>query len=322
MTVKSFPDLKGKSEVEIESYLKGVSTNRSYNSNYNISYLLLDRFPISKGFDDIWSDNIRTLRTENPGRDNRWGQCDDACFVDLPYYLRRINMTDCDNNLFIVISYSLTPFDEYGNDYYDEDDYYDGDDYSPSGQTDLSSSTISSYCEWMFKHKLHPEFDINDLLQYETYVVPLNFWKDINDIYWSLTMMRYLHEGQGLIRMMMKLDSMFDLDPYVNVALSHYLVDRHYNGGHCACDISYWWSERFGHWGGDHRPAKGRYRKTPLYLSQIAHSMRWLMESNVRKLAYPSDINLETTLKRRESRLNHKTPTTWRGLLRSHTRRK
>ena len=319
MPKTKFPGFRGKSESQIIGTMKSLSDDYSYRGTYHVSYYVTGEMPVGDTFGIIYKNG------------KGWGAERSACFAGLSGAINKYrHANDMEFPTHLTIGYNLYPFsgERYDNDddYYEEDDdYYDEDDYHNRDKNDLSRDQIKRFTVWCIKHKLHPPIDVGHFLKYHVYTAELKAWKNINTIYFSLTMLRYIHEGQGVARRILSLDKEYDLDPYINVALAHHLQDRNYNGGHCVCDYSYWNEERYGGWGGDERPATKR--NDPLNISRIAHSLRWLMEktksdrtkySNTRSYSTPG-FQLETTAKGYEQKLQHTSPTTWRGLLRTTT---
>jgi hypothetical protein len=246
---------------------------------------------------------------------------DDACYGSLPGMIRRFKR---DHEYHakpqtLVVSFRLDPF-ERG---VDVDDYYydeDEDDYDVDEMVDLQYYEIVAYCKWLIKHNILPPFSIESFIETETVYLPFQYWTNINSMYFSLTMLRYMHEGQNICRRIVEFDKLFELDPFVNVAMSHWFSEGCYNGGHCVCDCSYWRMERF--WDNPHGQEMKKHAQ--LYLARISQSMYETFASDDDDWDEYSTgdygdnpyFSWEDTCEKAERKLRMTTPKTWRGLCR------
>jgi hypothetical protein len=236
MPKTKFPEFSGKDERGIMQYLQRVCNDDSYHSNYMVDYMIFT--PSNSQYAKLGlRDAMEMLRINNNLHEV---SLSDACFGYLPGMIRRfLRQTDGVRPEMIAVKFNLTPFDDGAG--WDEYDYYDGDDYDydPEVMEDLTRHEIRLYCAWLMKHDLVPDFDVELFIQKETAYFPAQYWKNINALYFSLTMLRYMHEGQNIARRILAFDEKYDCDPFVNIALAHWLADYKYNNGHCVCDIEY-----------------------------------------------------------------------------------
>jgi hypothetical protein len=246
---------------------------------------------------------------------DEFGRYDRACFANLSGIIKDYKATHKVLPEWVSIGYNVLDMDISGYD--DEDDWYEAEEEDSSGCfSALTVKEVRDFCFWAFTNKLHPKFDVKSFLMNKAYTVPFGWWKDINSLYWSLSLMRYMHEGQGLCRRIVALDKEYGLDPFVNIILSHYLANSKYNGGHAIADMTFWFAERYGRFYGDRRPEERRV--TQNYLYRIAKASRKLL--NEKHTGFGRDYDMEQSLKKYESALPElKYPKTWRGLLKKTT---
>lgn len=343
MPRRSFPEFKGFDETKIKQYLYQRETDRSFHSDYNISYA-----PVSGEYSEYeisswhWRDIARYRPDENEHPAREFMNQGDSCWGDLPYSCHLFYRAFGEFPKWLLFRFRTDPFANGaylgdGDDYYD-DDYYDEDDepgLREEGE-DLSHAEMYKYCDWLVKHKIITPFDVDKFIDYDDSgfgYIDLDNYRTMNQIYFACTMLRYMHEGQNIVRRILNFDRLFDLDPFVNTVLAHVFADYNYNGGHCVCAMQYWERE---HFGGDYwRPSDSVcqpevYRTyKPLFYAKIASAIRMEMDKvtgmNRKELYSLSNypyFKWEPECGENFNALSRMTtPKTWRGLLSLDTRR-
>jgi hypothetical protein len=325
MPKTKFPEFKGKSEKQIMADLKAACTDRSFHSNYSIGYTIFT--PPNPQYKKL---NFSGLQEYfHKAKVKEQSATRDACFGSLPGMIRRFRRNYEQEPQMFAVTFNLQPFDSGIDDYddYYEDDY--SDDYTPTDEMDdLTNYEVREYSKWLIKHAIVPDFDIDHFIREEIAFFPFGYWHNVNDIYFSLTMHRYMHEGQNICRRILELDERYDLDPFVNIVLAHWLSDSHYNSGHCACDVSYWRDERYydmDRYDPDFSDNRGCAQ---LYMARIANAMSAFLKSGYDdsheydlKTQYGSNpyFEWEFSVAEHERKLKMDHPRTWRGLLRHKT---
>lgn len=348
---KRFPEFKGRTESEIRQILYAEVEDRSFHSDYSISY-----GPVHAGYTEY---QIASLNFREISRWNRHGKDEfdckqffvqgDSCWGDLPAQIAR-HYRIFGKPKWLIFSFRTNPFEAGCHLGQDPDDYYydEYDEPEYDGRTDclgedLSYAEIRKYHDWLVKAEIINPFDVDKFIDYDNFgygYLDLNRYNNINNIYFACVLMRYMHEGQNVVRRILAFDELYNLDPYVNIFLSHLFADRNYNGGHCICDWAYFGCEHFGgdywHMRKDDLPED--YIEVPTaWYAQVAWAMRELFENGESDedafpwmgsaqhdfQGYPYFKYEQSVSKLLEGLdIQTLTPGTWRALLAYDTRRK
>jgi hypothetical protein len=233
---------------DIYRALEMTQTDRTFNPDYYVSWAIFGPDEIAKVESDIFS--IKKEDFYNGAN----SEIDNVCWGDLPSDIVWYFDRDGEFPELLAIYFNTNPWTmpayDYGDDYYDEDDeYYDEDNapydvyISPGHPTrqELTDEEKTAYCKWLQDNEFMPIFNIDHFLDSDVIVLPFSFWPpDSNTLYFSLTLARYMHEGQAIVRNILYLTKTFQgIDPFVAITIAHKLVESSYNGGHCICDWRY-----------------------------------------------------------------------------------
>jgi hypothetical protein len=128
------------------------------------------------------------------------------------------------------------------HDYYHEQYHSDSNGilfHSPSNRMDLTDDQIVKYLTFLTNNKLIfplTEHQIKKKLETQTFVFPNELYNNTNQYYFDSSLIRYIHEGQGLVTSMLNFIERYPtLDPWVVVALAH-LSTIKFNVGHSIFD--------------------------------------------------------------------------------------
>jgi hypothetical protein len=340
MPRRSFPEFRGLDESKIGQYLRNCELDRSYQGNYSIDYSLVGRENSEHEIASWKWNDITRIREDgscHPAR--QFVQEGAPCWGDLTYDCHTFYKIHGEFPKWLLFRFQIDPFANGASvgieedDYYDDDYYYE-DDYERERGADLEAHEIYRYCDWLVKHRIVKPFDVDHFMQYDNGgfgYLDLDNYFTMNQIYFACTMVRYMHEGQNIVRRIIKFDRLFDLDPFVNVVLAHQFANYYYNSGHCVCAMEYWEREQFGgdSWSSmDLRPIIYK-QYPPLFYAKVASAIRIEMDKvldsthkdKYKELGYPY-FKWENQCGKNFNKLTQMTtPKAWRGLLSLDTRR-
>ena len=264
--------------------LKSLCVDRSSHWNYRVSYFFTDAEHAKEASKASW----RTAMDRTKYKP--WTHENSACYSRLGRDLVEFFATYHDIPDVIATKFTYknkclatpTVVEEPKNTYdvLDQDVFYKpalNTQVSSTLKTNLSKDEVAAYSKYLIQSRLVPEFDVETFITQEAIYLPIKVYT-LNALYFQLTLLRYMHEGQNLCRRMLKFHKQFpQIHPMLNVVMSHVFADNAYNSGHCLCDTNYIMSSlSYGNY--DSRP------KGPNVVANVTLSyIRYLNESHETK---------------------------------------